>query len=106
MRRIYQIRLANARALAEIAGNAQLFGERLDMSKQQVSQIIGSRPIRMIGDDIAERIERVFKRPHEWLDTDHSEPLLEMVAKLTPENKTAVVDLVKALLVGQRAKTR
>jgi hypothetical protein len=104
MRRIHAIRLTNARALAEEAGNALRFGERIGIGKSQASQIIGRRPIRLIGDEIAERIETAFKRPADWLDEDHSEPLLDMVAKLTPANRSALAEVARALLAAQRKR--
>ena len=93
MRKLYSIRLANARHLAEEAGNALRFGERIGISKSQASQIIGRNPVRQIGDDLAERMETEFGRPADWLDVDHTEPLRDMVGRLTPDNRKAVVDL-------------
>lgn len=104
MRHIYAVRLANARRLVEEAGNAQRFGEKIGSSKSRTSQIIGKNPIRAIGDDAAEQIEQAFGRPENWLDQDHSDHLRDMISRLTAENRAAVVELVRALLAGQKTK--
>lgn len=104
MRRLYEIRLANARTLAEEAGNALRFGEKLEMSKSQVSQIIGRSPVRQIGDELAERIEQTFGRPADWLDQDHSDHLLEMVGRLTKDHRAQLAEVVRDMLATQRKK--
>lgn len=104
MRAIYKTRLANARSLVAEAGNQQRFGERLGFNKQYASHIVGSRPIKMIGDDLADRIEFEFKKPANWLDVDHSDPLLEVVAKLTGPRRAALLEVAKGLLAEQRKK--
>lgn len=102
MRRIYAVRLANARQLASEAGGVVRFGDRLDMSKAQASQIVGRNPIRQIGDDTADRIEAAFKKPADWLDADHSDPLPDLVRRLTPENRDALTGVARALLAAQK----
>ena len=101
-RRIYAIRMSNARLLAKEAGDFVRFGLRLGISKQQVSQIIGRSPIRQIGDDIAARIETEFGQPTDWLDIDHSDPLPDLVCRLTPENREALAGVARALLSAQK----
>lgn len=102
MRRIYAIRLENARQLASEAEGVVRFGARLGMSKAQASQIVGRNPIRQIGDDTAERIEAAFRKPADWLDTDHSDPLPDLVRRLTPENREALAGVARALLSAQK----
>lgn len=92
------MRLANARALAAEAGSQDRFGERLGMSKAQVSQIIGRRPIRQIGDDVADRIEAAFKRPHNWLDTCHDAPLVDVIERLDDNAKASLLPVARALI--------
>lgn len=104
MRRIYAVRLTNARQLASEAGGVVRFGDRLGMSKAQASQIVGRNPIRQIGDDIAARIEVEFRKPADWLDTDHADPLPDLVRRLTPENREALIGVARALLGAQRSK--
>lgn len=104
MRNIYKIRRDNARTLVAEAGNQTRFGERIDIGKKQASHIVGKTMVRIIGDDLAERIEQSFKRPADWLDTDHSDPLLEVVRKLTGPRRAALLEVAKGLLAEQRKK--
>ena len=72
---IDNIRLANARALAQTLttgrGQKIKFAELLGMSKGLVNNYIGPNPTKQIGDEVARRIERAFRKPHGWLDERH-----------------------------------
>lgn len=68
---ITHVRLSNARDLAAQCGGQQRFADRLYMSRQQASHIIGVRPHKNIGHELARRIESVFEMPVGWLDLDH-----------------------------------
>lgn len=102
MRKLYAIRLANARQIAGESGGIVRFGYRLGMGKAQASQIIGRNPIRQIGDDVAARIEAEFRKPADWLDADHTDPLPDLVRRLSPENREALIGVARALLGAQR----
>ena len=73
---IISVRLSNARQLAEQCGGQQRFADRMNMSRQQASHIIGRRPHKNIGHELARRIEQVFEMPVGWLDLDHKTPAL------------------------------
>lgn len=70
MKTIYDIRLENTRAAAERIGGQARLAERLDMSRQQVSHIIGARPHKNIGGRLARRIEAGLQLPAGELDQD------------------------------------
>ena len=71
---IIAVRLANARALSQQVGGQSRFADRLNMSRQQASHIIGSTPHKGIGHTMARRIEAAFEVPMGWLDQDHTLP--------------------------------
>lgn len=104
MRRLYEIRLTNTRYLADEAGSGQRFADKTGMSKSRVSQIIGQNPVRLIGDEAAEQIEQAFGRPADWLDQDHTDNLLEMVARLTKDHRAQLTEIVRDMLATQRRK--
>lgn len=66
-----EIRRENARLLADQCGGVRRFAERIDRSESQASQIIGRTPTRNIGPAVARRLERIFDKPHGWLDVPH-----------------------------------
>jgi phage repressor protein C with HTH and peptisase S24 domain len=67
---IDQIRLENLRYLmAELGLSSAELARRLDVSSQQVYQLVSRR--RNIGDKIARRIEEEFGHPSGWLDQEH-----------------------------------
>jgi phage repressor protein C with HTH and peptisase S24 domain len=67
----YQIRLLNARMLAEAAGGPAAFARKLNKSTGQVAHIIGPQPVKNIGPQIAREIEAAFCLPHGWIDQLH-----------------------------------
>ena len=66
-----EIRLNNARHLAEDAGGISRFAVLIQKSQSQVSQIIGKNPSKRIGRGIAREIEAACEKPHGWLDHLH-----------------------------------
>lgn len=72
MKEISQIRLENARTLAEQAGGTGEFASRIDREPTQASRFMGKNPSKNIGDRMARHIEEKFGKPRGWLDTDHS----------------------------------
>lgn len=71
---ILNVRLENAKKLASQVGGQSRFAERMNMSRQQASHIIGAKPHKGIGHTMARRIESVFDVPVGWLDIDHNTP--------------------------------
>jgi SOS-response transcriptional repressor LexA len=72
MKDISQIRLENARVLAEQAGGTGEFASRIDREPTQASRFMGKNPTKGIGNRMARHIEDSFGKPRGWLDTDHS----------------------------------
>lgn len=68
-----EIRRENARRLASNAGAKAAFARLVEMDASQVSQIIGPKPTKNIGNSIARRIERAHHLPEGWLDVEHPE---------------------------------
>lgn len=71
---IIDTRRTNAMKLAAQVGGQQKFADRMDMSRQQASHLIGKTRTKGIGHAMARRIEQVFEVPIGWLDIDHSKP--------------------------------
>lgn len=71
MTNIKVIRRENLRALAKLAGGITRLADRLNKTQSQVSHLIGSNPVKNIGDKIAAQAEREFKKPVGWLDREH-----------------------------------
>lgn len=67
------IRRENLRALAKSIGGITALAKLLDKSQSQISHLIGTNPIKNIGDRLANQIEKVFNKPHGWLDHEHPE---------------------------------
>lgn len=95
-----KIRLENARKLLSEAGSASQLGDRLGMTKQQVSHIVGSRPIRGIGNGIARKLEIEFGRPSGWLDHEH-DPLSDIICRLSDDRRSILLEMARVLLRGQ-----
>lgn len=68
------IRLENARSLAALEGSLSNFARRMRRSRQQVSNFLGRNPQRMIGNELAREIERVFGKEPGWLDQGQDKP--------------------------------
>lgn len=71
MKEITEIRLDNARQLAEQAGGTSAFAARIDREPTQASRFMGKNPSKGIGAKLARHIEERFGKPRGWLDTDH-----------------------------------
>ena len=70
---ISEIRLENARYLANSIGGVVAMAERLGKSQPQVSHFIGGNPVKNIGNKIARQIEEAFNKENGWLDNCHTE---------------------------------
>jgi len=68
---VKDIRRENMRSLARRVGGISDMAGRLDKSQSQISHLIGSNPIKNIGDRIAAEVEHAFNKPHGWLDREH-----------------------------------
>lgn len=68
---VKDIRRKNLRNLARTVGGITVLSERLDRSQSQISHLIGNSPIKNIGVRLASHIEKVFNKPHGWLDHEH-----------------------------------
>lgn len=71
MKEIAQIRLDNARMLAEEAGGTSMFAAKVDREPTQMSRVMGANPTKNIGSRLARHIEECFGKPKGWLDCDH-----------------------------------
>lgn len=111
---ILSIRLENARQLALQVGGQQRFADRLNMSRQQASHIIGKTPHKGIGHQLARRIEEVFSTPVGWLDLDHNTPALvtedtvdipllsTAVATATDALPSPSEEIIRSMLISKR----
>jgi len=70
---VKEIRRINLRVLARAVGGVTQLANRLSKSQSQISHLIGTHPVKNIGDKIAAQIERVFNKPHGWLDHEQTE---------------------------------
>ncbi len=68
---IKTIRRENLRALAKCVGGITRLADRLNKTQSQISHLIGSNPIKNIGDKIAAQAEVAFNKPPGWLDRKH-----------------------------------
>ncbi|MGO3058835.1 MAG: LexA family protein [Halomonas sp.] len=73
MKEITQIRLENARGLAEQAGGNTNFANKIDREPTQISRFMGANPTKNIGNRLARHIETCFGKPKGWLDYDYSD---------------------------------
>src|SRR6185312_9552035 len=65
---VKEIRRRNLRALARLVGGVTHLAERLGKSQSQISHLIGTNPVKNIGDKLAAEVERAFEKPNGWLD--------------------------------------
>lgn len=70
---VKDIRRNNMRALAKSVGGITPMANMLGKSQSQISHLIGANPIKNIGDKIAAEVEKIFNKPHGWLDREHFE---------------------------------
>ncbi len=70
---VKDIRRENMRALARSIGGISAIADKMGKSQGQISHLIGSTPIKNIGDRIAAQVEEAFDKPPGWLDKPHPE---------------------------------
>ena len=68
---VKDIRRQNLRALSRMSGGVSKLAERLEKSQSQISHLIGTNPVKNIGDKFAAHVERIFNKPYGWLDQMH-----------------------------------
>ena len=68
---VKDIRRENLRSLAKSKGGISALAKILDKSQSQISHLIGSHPIKNIGDRLSLEIEKKFGKLHGWLDKEH-----------------------------------
>lgn len=68
---VKEIRRKNLRALSRKVGGVTQLAERLSKLQSQISHLIGTNPIKNIGDKLATQVEKAFNLPHGWLDHLH-----------------------------------
>ena len=69
-----EIRRQNAKKLAASVGSQAEFGRKTGMSDSQITQNLGDKPTKNIGNIVAQRIEKAFNLPPGWLDLTHETP--------------------------------
>lgn len=65
------IRRMNARQLAEEVGGVTTLATMTGTSQSYLSQIIGPKPCRDVGDNLARKLEQATGRPYGWMDVSH-----------------------------------
>lgn len=68
---VKDIRRENLRSLARSIGGITAIAKKLGKSQSQISHLIGTRPIKNIGDRLSAEIENAFGKNHGWLDKEH-----------------------------------
>lgn len=68
---VKEIRRKNLRAIARSVGGVTQLAERMGKSQSQISHLIGTNPVKNIGDRFAAEVEKIFIKPHGWLDHEH-----------------------------------
>jgi hypothetical protein len=65
------VRRANLSLLVHEVGSVTALAKMVSTAQSYLSQIIGPRPVRSVGDELARRLEFVCKKPHGWMDVTH-----------------------------------
>ncbi len=68
---VKDIRRKNLRTLSRSVGGVTQLANRLEKSQSQISHLIGTHPVKNIGDKFAAHVERVFNKVNGWLDHEH-----------------------------------
>ncbi|MEM1243461.1 MAG: hypothetical protein AAGG80_01430, partial [Pseudomonadota bacterium] len=72
---VKDIRRINLRSLAQKVGGITSVAKILGKSQSQISHLIGANPVKNIGDNLAQQIERCFNKPPGWLDKEAAQPM-------------------------------
>lgn len=68
---VKEIRRKNLRALARAIGGVTQLAKHLGKTQSQISHLIGTNPVKNIGDRFASHVEKIFEKPTGWLDQEH-----------------------------------
>lgn len=69
---VKQIRKANLQLLKDEAKSWAEVARRAGTEASYLSQITSARGTREIGDELARKLEKGFRKPHGWMDQDHA----------------------------------
>lgn len=98
------IRRENMRALAKSIGGISKLALKLNKSQSQISHLIGSSPIKNIGDKVAAHTEEAFDKPKGWLDKEHYSIEDNRTVYQTGQGQSAVLCRQVPLITWQEAK--
>lgn len=95
------IRRANVGLLVQEVGSVTALAKLAGTAQSYLSQIIGPRSHRALGDDLARRLEYVTRKPTGWLDSLHVEDaklskcraIYDVLLALPPEKVDALITL-------------
>ena len=96
-----EIRRINARKLAATERSKVDFAEKIGKSPAQVGNWIGPNPTKSIGNDNARLIEKTYKKPRGWLDTNHTKNE-NTIAESTPKGGGEKLKYVSKVTGGKR----
>lgn len=68
---VKDIRRKNLRALSRAIGGVTQLAKHLGKTQSQISHLIGTNPVKNIGDRFASHVEKIFNKPTGWLDQEH-----------------------------------
>jgi len=100
---VEEIRLDNTRTISARIG-VEALRERLGISRQRLHQLIGKNPARIIGSELARRIEQVNRYPRGWLDHEHLEDesdfakLMAYADTVPPERFKRLYEMIRAFI--------
>lgn len=95
---IYEIRLANARALASQYDSLAKFAEKIDRVPTQVSRFMGKNPTKNIGISMARHIEDICRKERGWMDTVHDLSNVETAIPVARPNE--LIPLISHVQAG------
>lgn len=102
-------RKLNALLLAQEVGSLSALAKLAGTAQSYLSQIIGPKGQRDMGDDLARRLEFVCKKPHGWMDAPHIDDERQQKARAVYESLLRlpdnIVDAFVALAVAGGARS-
>jgi SOS-response transcriptional repressor LexA len=101
---IKDIRRENMRILSKSVGGISRLADLLDKPQSQISHLIGSKPVKNIGDKIAAQVEIAFNKPFGWLDHPHDASVVSVDASQRRGDKNSVLCQQVPLITWQEAR--
>ena len=95
MKTIKDIRFNNARLLAKQVGSQKDIVAITGRHQSQISQIMGKKPSKPIGNAVARALEKAFKKPVGWLDQLHYDNDVDYVDNTANQVQDATVDSLR-----------